>query len=173
MNIIRRYRTIRKALSVCDGVIEVAENDMLAKGQYVFEEVSNPRLRARGSICGGHQACIVGSMFLAHGDLPEYDEVDHTPIMWGGIFSKRRDEWLSERPGLALAYRAINRAAKTTIDEYYSEWSDRDPNVGPYKGWGEYFFERVLEGEDRENVASEVIGVANLAKRLIRERVVS
>lgn len=57
-------RTIDKALAVLDGVVTISGNEMLIHGTYV-SGVTRPDLAAKGSICGGRQACLIGSVALA------------------------------------------------------------------------------------------------------------
>lgn len=153
-----------KALKNCDGVIEIANNEMLIQGDYVTHRVENEELARQGSICGGHQACLVGSIYIAHGVKPwrESSGVDGWGVEARGVF-------MSTRPALQLTYDAFNRAAFETIgnpDEDYD--LDR-----PDANWAEWFFETYLEGSSHNAIRRQVIGVANRAKELIREGVVT
>lgn len=180
-------RALKKhALKVCDGVIAIANNDMIVHGTYVTQGIVNEKLAKLGSVCGGRAACLIGSMFIAHGDMPKKPKGTYFGNgVWDGIFGPLRYKWLKERPALKLAYDAFNRAAKNIVDLEHSEWSDNDPSAGPYTDWAEYYFERILgesgDGVEREEEINgellrhpyqetriEVIRVAEDAKTLIK-----
>lgn len=191
-NWIKNRRTTRKALRVCDGVISIAANEMLVQGTYVTEHVANQELKERGAICGGRKACLVGSMYLSHGDLPTKEEANerygHSGF-WAGIFRPPyRPEYMADRPALKLAYDAFNTAAyEIMLSEPWTrefETEEYDDDEGEYvtarieidvssqhepsEGWGEYFFEIVLKSEEDYFVRGQVIRVAENAKDLIQ-----
>lgn len=134
----------KRALKVCDGVIAIAHNEMLIHGTYVTQGVVNEELKKKGSVCGGRAACLVGSMFIAHGDMPAKPKKSEGARVWDGIFSDNRDDWINQRPALKLAYQAFNTAAKNIVDAEHSEWSNSNPSAGPYKDWAEFYFEEII-----------------------------
>lgn len=151
-----------KALKNCDGVIEIANNEMLIQGDYVTHTIENEELARQGSICGGHQACLVGSIYIAHGVKPWRKSVG--PILFG---RGPREKFMSTRPALRLTYDAFNRAAFEKIGR------GQDYDLGPDGDWAEWFFEKYLGGSTHNAIRRQVIEVANRAKELIREGVVT
>lgn len=100
-----------KAIDTLDGTISIARNEMLAHAGYISPSIVNSELAKQGSVCRGHQACLIGSMWLAGGvrrtgsrfrgyDLPSVSQ------------GSERDRFLARRPGLLLAYDATNAAAE-------------------------------------------------------------
>lgn len=160
-----------KALNTLDGVIKIADNEMLIQGDYVTAEIVNPELAKKGAVCGGRKACLVGSTYLAHGVKVWRED--------GGLFETwRRDDFMRTRPALRLAYEALNEAALRLIKREHrdviAEWSYDGIGLSePSQGWGEYFFERVLENESHNTIREQVTRVARSAKRLIRSGVVA
>jgi hypothetical protein len=160
-------RTQEKALATCDGVIEIAKNEMLVRGNYITGIVDD-KLKQQGAICGGRQACLVGSLYLAHG----------VPEMFGPFFSfsaSKRENHMRYRPALRLAYYAINEAAhrrmKVTNPDKLARLTRR---YGvPDEGWGEFFFETFLRSRPNAVVLAEVVQVIRSAKRLIRSGAVT
>lgn len=173
-----------KALNTCDGVIEIAANEMLLQGSYVTQRVMNPKLEDEGAVCGGRKACLVGSIFLAYGIT--YRKLlrltDHIP----SFFLEDRDWFMDERPALKLAYNAFNQAAFEVIEREHQHriafQHDYDPRTNKYSisdrpevpadGWAEFFFERILENHEHDEIREEVISVANRAKELIGSELV-
>lgn len=174
----------RKAISTCDGVIRIANNEMLQQGVYVSRDIVNPALEREGSICGGRNACLVGSIYLAHGvPFKDMDHEGHIP----SFFAYGRESYMADKPALRLAYDAFNQAAFDTLEREYSdvipyvqEWDEdsecylcTDVPDEPSEGWGEWFFEKALEGQEDSFIQQEVIRVANRAKELIESGLVA
>lgn len=161
-----------KALDTCDGVIQIAENEMLTRGTYLTSVV-RPKMAREGAVCGGRRACLVGSMYLAHGGFKDIEEM--------GMSMDARGREMRNRPGLRLAYRAINEAALRRAEKinagvvnrersrnYSDHYHDTDDG-SPEEGWGEWFFETFLRHRTSfKQTREEVILVARNAKRLIK-----
>lgn len=170
-----------KALDTCDGVIEIAKNEMLVRGTYLTG-ILKPDMAREGSICGGRKACLVGSMYLAHGVRGDIEDMSMS-------FDSRKAE-MRNRPGLRLAYQAINEAALRRAEKINAEVVRRErrknhrdtyrtrpyhaTNDGsPEEGWGEWFFESFLRRRTTfDETREEVIRVTRHAKRLIKSGVV-
>lgn len=153
------------AISTLWNMSIIAEADMMTRGLYVDEKVSEPA--RSGAICGGHRACAIGSLFLgaqvplvhysgrSGGDILSNDEVAHH--IKNGDFSfwssmpnvgvTDRYHEFKKRPYLGLAYRALNNAAMEYVikhdEEYMIIWLKRSPRPfeGPAEGWAEVLFE--------------------------------
>ena len=101
------------ALHALDGMLEVVHNEMLARGTYLSESVVNHDLARQGAVCGGHQACAVGALWLGAGveiRQDEYGDGYYLPGAW----PSQRTAFLASRPALTLAYVALNHVC----DEY-------------------------------------------------------
>lgn len=170
-------KTVAKALDTCDGVIEIAKNEMLVQGDYVSSTIMNHELKAKGSVCGGRQACLVGSEYLAYGVRMFAED-------FPGFSYHTREDFMRNRPGLRLAYRAINEAAhryairhwpkyvKDEIADFSHQWED---STTPNEGWGEWFFEDLCKHNhiDYDETRQHVIKIVRNAKSLIRAEVIT
>ena len=104
-----------QAIAILDNMREIVRNDMLLRGQYLTDHVARPDLKEQGAVCGGHQACAVGSLYLAGGVKPRRYR-DH----WGeyvyelpGVEAGHaRRRYLRRKPALRAAYDALNAAAE-------------------------------------------------------------
>lgn len=113
-----------KAVAVCDGMREIARNEMLTRGVYVTDEIVRVDLAEAGAICGGHQACAVGSMLLAAGVRRRWRNGDQ--YLPGADVDARAD-YLRRHPHIQAAYDALNEAAERyckrhNIDLGYSSY---------------------------------------------------
>lgn len=99
-----------KAIAICDGMREIARNEMLTRGTYVTDEIVRPDLAQSGAICGGHQACAVGSMLLAAGVRRRRNEYNN--VYLPGADVDRRADYLRRHPHIKAAYDALNEAAE-------------------------------------------------------------
>jgi hypothetical protein len=118
---------------------KIIANEMLTRGEYVEEDVSNPRLAEQGAICGGRRACAVGSLWLAALVPMEFKDPDHPT--WGdmpGVLVRDRLDFLDDKPGLASAYDALNAAAREYAARY--GWDTQDDGRS-YLGAMEVLFE--------------------------------
>ena len=102
-----------RALGVLAGMREIAEAEMMVRGLYL-----HPQATANGpAICGGHQACAVGSLWLAAGA----QRVVAGSWTLPGILLGERNEHLAGDHGLALAFAAANEAAAEFLDAHQPE----------------------------------------------------
>ena len=128
----------QEAVTILDGMESIARNEMLTRGVYVTDDIVSPQLAEQGAICGGRQACMVGSMWLAAGVKLELDEVGFPRLP--GVTLGERQEFLAERPELAMAYDAMNSVSHDYIIYHgLSNW--RWEHRNPTEGWMEALFE--------------------------------
>lgn len=102
-----------RALEVLDGMDEIVRNEMVRRGVYVTAEIVNPDLREQGAVCGGRQACAIGSAYLAAGVRLKRDE--DGDLVLPGVEQRERDEFLRRRPALRTALEALNAEADAYI----------------------------------------------------------
>lgn len=169
--------TVLKALDDLDGLISIAEREQLQQGIYVSHNIDQ-ELKNEGAICGGRQACLVGSLYLAHGVKAEKtgsktswynyykgdwerdeagDMVYIDEYELPGVDPDNRDEFMQKRAALRLAYQYLNLAAHNYIkknhkDEYDVLIEDFDnawsERVEPECGWAEHLFETTLDPDN-------------------------
>lgn len=125
------------ALEALLAVREVEQNKMLRRRVYFTEGVEEPKLAGR-AICGGHQACFIGSLWLGAGVQPtvqqerDYDNYDEEHDEYGTKSVIRlphvngfdRRIAFEETPGLKLAYDLANLSAR--------EYLAGHPEVEPF-----------------------------------------
>lgn len=99
--------TKNQAIKALEGMRTIVHHEMLMRGAYVDNEISNPRLK--GAICGGRKHCAIGSLWVGAGVKPQI--LPHG-IDLPGTGSEERDEFLRPRHGLRLAYDKLNEAAR-------------------------------------------------------------
>ncbi len=111
------------AIKILDGIEEISRNQMLVRGTYITDVVDQD-LAAAHSICGGRQACMVGSMWIAAGvwimhngemELPGVT-IHKMPNGSGIVYSdypnmNMREIVLTTRPDLKLAYDTMNEVS--------------------------------------------------------------
>lgn len=164
----------RQAIRILDGIIQIAENEMLQQGIYVGP-VADEKLAEKGSICGGRKACLVGSLFLSAkhaGEIepppPRYpwlnayqDLYDRWPMSSGDS----RESFIADHPAMKLAWDTLSRlAVRDMIDEEFLAPSQTpDPYVN-----AEMFFEDFLGEDDYLTVRDEVITLCENAQKEIR-----
>lgn len=110
---------------------EIAKNDMIQRVGYYDDDIARPDLAESGAICGGHQACAVGSLYLAASVMPKqdgwYDDV-HGQYHLGNVNPSQRRVFMAENELISLseAYRALNDAAREYISREglyeYVQW---------------------------------------------------
>ena len=160
--------TIEKAVTALDNMKEIVKNDMLEQGVYVTEEVVNEKLAEQGAICGGHRACAVGSLWIGYGirlegpqgekELPGTNDSRAYDWQSGRREPSERQEFLRTRPGLRLAYDALNEAAdkyveKRELEDYLDNSFDAS-------------IEALFEGTYGEKVhRKDMLQIINNAKR--------
>lgn len=110
---------------------EIAENDMIQRVGYYDDLIARPDLAESGAICGGHQACAVGSLYIAAGVMPKQNgwfDVVHNRYHQGNVNPMERKAFMIEHELLSLseAYRALNDAAREYISREglyeYVQW---------------------------------------------------
>jgi hypothetical protein len=146
-------RHVERAIRNIDGIIEIAKNEQLRNGDYIFSYI-NKELRDQGAICGGHAACLVGSLYISHGIKPIVSRgaAYSTFFRLPGVQTVERQKFMRNRPGLKLAYKYINEAAKRYLDRHFPEHvkdleslhKEEGFTFPPEEGWGEWLFENVL-----------------------------
>lgn len=144
--------TIDEAIEVLEGVIELAEKEQLLQGRYV------------SSICGGRKACLIGSLFLvAHAEPQVFRGVSTLVEAHEGF----RDTFMADRPGLKLAYEALNTEA-----ELYAYEHNLDLTPGydeeDFHSAAEALFEVGLKGMDYDEIRDHVITVCRNAQRALQ-----
>jgi hypothetical protein len=100
-----------KAIDALDGTISIAQNEMMAHVGYMSAMPINRELAKQGAVCRGHQACFIGSLWLAGGVRRKRT----TRARWdlpGVRQGWPREEFLAKRSALKLAYDASNAAAE-------------------------------------------------------------
>jgi len=152
-----------KALDILDGMLQIADNEMITKGIYYKEECERPDLKDQ--ICGGHRACLIGSMWVAALVRPKKLEYWDELTLPGVEYGEDRDEFLKRRPGLRLAYNALNEAAERRLVKISPDWEKNEVdfstnNVGADAGPAEFLFENTDFGTTRGDL-----------KRLIRSAI--
>lgn len=105
--------TKEKALDSLDGMRQIVRAEMLIQGEYVDDEISNPR-RIK-SICGGRKHCAIGSLWAGGGVRPVFRG---EMIVMPGVLSFERPTFLRSRHGLRVAYDALNAAARKFADDH-------------------------------------------------------
>lgn len=128
----------RSVVEILEGVREIGNNEMMTRGNYVSHDVVRPDLADKGAICGGRQACAVGSLFLAAG-VP----FDIAARVSTGF---ERHRFMADHPDLRAAYDALNAAAYRYIGDH--ELSERFGEENSRLGWAEVLFESDVFSEE-------------------------
>jgi hypothetical protein len=147
-----------KAIQALDGMREIVRHEMLTTGTYIEEEISNPRLAKSGAICGGHKHCAIGSLWVGAGIKPV--KQDDCIFLPGADVPSRRD-FLKHRPGLKLAYNALNEAASDFME---------NKEICPASTF-DAAIERLFEGcwDDGEALTKrDLLGIIAAAKRKVK-----
>lgn len=112
--------TTREAFGILDRMLEVVDNDMLAHEGYISRRIVRPDLAEQGAVCRGHNACAIGSFFLAAGVKPKQIGMgrDSWRYMPEAINPELREEYMADYPAMALAYRALNNAATEYVETH-------------------------------------------------------
>lgn len=174
--------TIADAVRTLDGLAAIARNEQVIRGVYISQDIDE-KLADQGAICQGHRACLIGSTWLAWGVKPttafDYytqDTIWNLPNTSGG-----RDEFVDDKPGLDLALRALDEAARRYVAK--TPWRHFQPGFretfegytdsisDEYQGYGhpaECLFEEGFVEEDAE-LQRKVRSLALAAKRLLTQ----
>lgn len=120
------------AIKILDGIEEIARRDMLIRGTYITP-VLNEELAAAGTICGGRQACMLGSMWIAAGftvmekgemELPGVttDKLPEEYKSCGSVYGRK--EAAALKPDLDLAFHTMNEVCYDLgVEIYGSSWT--------------------------------------------------
>ena len=179
------------AIKILDGIEQIARNQMLVRGVYITDEVVRPDLAEAHTICGGRQACMVGSMWIAAGFIkwedthengiliPELPGVtvnrlpDGKPIVRGDSeedwYVSKRELAIRTRPDLKLAYDTMN-----AVCFEHPKAQDRALNPGNA-------MEQLFESQDYDEFGNErpvltdddLFAILETARQRIRAQVVS
>lgn len=150
-----REVTRTKALGALEGMRQIVRREMLARGNYVEDEISNPRLV--GALCGGRKHCAVGSLWVGAGVRPR--------ILFGslelpGVLQSHRKRFLRRRPGLRVAYVALNAAAAEFAKRRHLRISD-SPHWAPIEALFEGYYGSYLTKRD-------LLSIIAAAKRKVK-----
>lgn len=104
-----------EALAILDRMQTMVDNEMVAHVGYIGEDIVRPDLKKADAICGGRNACAVGSLWLAAGVRLRKNK-DWGDVELPGVDHERRSAYLKRKPALRYAYDALNAAAQTYID---------------------------------------------------------
>lgn len=145
----------QKAIDALEGMRLIVKREMLVRGEYVTDDIKNPKLAEEGALCQGRQYCAIGSLWIGGGvklHLGEYlgwageylgwaGEVAYFEAELPGVFESARPDFLRRRPGLKLAYESLNAAAADWIKKYDLDKVVNHPNKEEYKAEIEALFE--------------------------------
>lgn len=92
----------------------IAENEMMVQGIYISDDVDDA-LRDEGAICGGHQACAIGSLWLAYGIKPVSGDIG---VFLPDVSEGARFRILDREPELGIALDALNVEATKFMNEH-------------------------------------------------------
>lgn len=106
---IKNEEVRQEALDALSGMNSVVRNDMLVRGEYLTDFVVDDGLAKKGAVCNGHQACAVGSLWLGAG-VKLKGSAEYGRYLPGVDSGYTRTKFLSRKPGLKLAYDAMNEA---------------------------------------------------------------
>lgn len=171
------------ALKTLDNMEEIVRNEMMRHVGYLGDEV-DATLAESGAICGGLQACAIGSMILAH---PTFGR-ETRKLGWGregyrnyrygseahhrredafarGVanLASVREEEYEKWPGLSLAHDALNMAA----DEYMADNGVMGRRTH-FPSEIEQLFESAYMGNlEAHEMDHEMLGVIERAKEIV------
>jgi hypothetical protein len=159
--------TVEQALGILDGVKQMARREQLIRTTYIGQGVDE-KLRERGAICGGHKACLIGSLFLAAGVQPTGNE--RVGYELHQAEPRSRSNSMARRPALRLAYDALNLAAERSeaklVKEFGDNWWGGHAIV---QGRAENLFENTLDRLPKAETTKVVVLLCNQARRIVRE----
>lgn len=104
-------RTIDSANRALDGLEVIVRNERFVHGDYIQQEI-DPEFS--GAVCKGHKACLLGSLWLGYG-VPITSSEFANFALPGLTDGQSRAAFLRRRPGLRLAFDALNTAADRRI----------------------------------------------------------
>lgn len=128
-----------KALETLDGLEKIIEFEALQHVGYLGD--CDVKRKKALPICKGHNACMIGSLYLAHGVRRQRDYNGDWELP--GIYDQAK--FVARRPALKLAYDAMNEAAGRLIKRH-PDWDVEGANEG-YEGTAERLFEAIPTNE--------------------------
>lgn len=147
-----------KALDTLTGMSQIVKNEMLIRGEYVTP-VRNRKLADEGAICGGRKACAIGSLWIAAGVKVEPQGALGARLP--GIYDSQRPGFLRRRPGLRLAYEALNEAAEEYAVEHNKVATIKRSHFDSP-------IEALFESRAAKIGRPELLSLINVAKRKVR-----
>jgi hypothetical protein len=155
-------RTRAKALDALNGMAQIVKNEMLVRNQYATAHVVNPELA--GSLCGGYKYCAIGSLWVGYGVKVDGARRGVLP----GVQDYERGEFFRTRPGLSLAYDALNASADTFIERHGVDLDAACIEID-FGGFSSSL-EALFEGDGGGDVVDRkaLLGIINSAKRKVR-----
>lgn len=174
-------RTINRADAILDGVVSISENEMLIHGEYITPDVVSEKLAKSGAICGGHQACLLGSVALAatgrYDDAnllvdwlrrAAYDLDDQYSQSWIERVTEARDK-LNARPAVKLVMDALNDEATAILStkrktDRVRETLEDSANIA------EGYFEVYLNGLSKPKTHEAIVALCKGARRRIAKQ---
>jgi hypothetical protein len=105
-------RTIDQANKALDGLEVIVRNERFVHGEYITQDVDPMH---SGAACKGHKACLLGSLWIGAGVPIKRFAHSRAAFLPGLTDGAPRDEFLRYRPGLRLAFDALNTAADRRI----------------------------------------------------------
>lgn len=171
-------KTVAEAKDIVSGVRTIAKNEQLLRGSYVTDKVKTPALAAEGAICGGHKACLLGSIALAD---PTANFQPYLATIYADRLSFTPDpSYITSyhpevRPGPAarlvhsvfsdIAKARIERAAKTGPYPGTARRILKDPEERSFESWAETYFEEYLKRASKGEIHEAVLSLCTAATR--------
>lgn len=154
--------TRARALDALTNMATIIKRERLVRGQYITPEQDGDTT----AICTGRRACLIGSLWLGAGVRPKRDYWE--TIALPGVDPDARASFLRHRPGLRLAYDALNRAAERKLPELSPSrrrrtlsWHGSNPKLGDSLAEALFEATRALNRD-------EALKLVNAAKRIVR-----
>jgi hypothetical protein len=161
---------IEFAIRTFDGIQRIAGNEMLVRGVYLeFDEEADD---LRGSLCGGHRACYIGSLGLSNPEVELFRDSVGRGSGLPGLLLVKADDYIGERPSLKLAYETGERIALAIVNEL-PEGLDKDmleQALEECRSKAEGLFECSSPIWDDDEIRDVVIGLCERAKDELRGR---
>jgi hypothetical protein len=165
-------KTRDEAIRALDGMAQIIRNEMLTHGSYVSSEVVNEELAKQGAICGGHEACAIGSLWIGGG--VKINASRYGGAILPGVEEEERQQFLRNRDGLRVAYHELNAAAERYMVKNADRLRRRSIVINfnaPVEALFEEYTIKPKEGGRRRAVGrDELLKVVKSAKKAIRSR---
>lgn len=159
----------QKALDTFDNMTEIIRNEMIAKGEYVSQEVYGDE----GAICGGRKYCLFGAAYVGYGIRPKMGSrwkvyVPGLPGDGSWITAEARKRFLRNRPALKLVQDALNEAADKRLKRLGIPFDRDDYEEGLGLDWFENSAERLFENHNPGRTA--LLGLVRDARKIVEAR---